>query len=72
LFAYSLDAVNAYLFIEGRVNQVSEPVESVSFTWGVGNVVGAPEPSSLALIPLGLGALLLMRKRMGHDRPSAV
>ena len=33
---------------------------------------GVPEPSSLALIPLGLGALLLMRKRMGHNSPSAV
>ena len=33
--------------------------------------VSAPEPSSLALIPLGLGALLVMRKRMGHSRPSA-
>jgi len=32
----------------------------------------APEPSSLALIPLGLGALLVMRKRMGHSRPSVV
>ena len=30
----------------------------------------APEPSSLALIPLGLGALLVMRKRM--IRPLAV
>lgn len=34
--------------------------------------VTASEPSSLALIPLGLVALLLMRKRMGHVRPSAV
>ena len=32
----------------------------------------APEPSSLALVPLGLVALLLMRKRAGHFRPSAV
>jgi hypothetical protein len=32
--------------------------------------VGAPEPSSLALLPLGLGALLLMRKR--RSRPLAV
>jgi len=32
----------------------------------------APEPSSLALIPLGLGALLVLRKRMGHNRPSVV
>ena len=36
------------------------------------SVAAAPEPSSLALIPLGLGALLVMRKRMGHNRPSAV
>jgi hypothetical protein len=32
----------------------------------------APEPSSLALIPVGLGALLVMRRRMGHSRPSDV
>src|SRR5215472_212908 len=32
----------------------------------------APEPSSLALIPLGLGALLVLRKRMGHNHPSVV
>ena len=28
--------------------------------------VAAPEPSSLALIPFGLGALLLMRRRMSR------
>jgi len=33
-------------------------------------VTAAPEPSSLALLPLGLGALLLLRKRM--IRPLAV
>jgi hypothetical protein len=32
----------------------------------------APEPSSLAHIFLGLGALLVMRKRMGHSRSSVV
>jgi len=31
-----------------------------------------PEPSSLALISLGLGALQVMRKRMGHSRSSVV
>ena len=31
-----------------------------------------PESSSLALISLGLGALLVMRKRMGHSRSSVV
>lgn len=34
--------------------------------------VSAPEPSSLALIPLGLVAALLMRKRVGHVRPAAI
>jgi len=71
LFAYSLDAVNAFLFVKGNVNQVSVS-ESLSFSFGVGNVVTTPEPSSLALIPLGLGALLLMRSRIGHNSPSAV
>jgi hypothetical protein len=33
-------------------------------------VLTSPEPGSLALLPLGLGALLLMRKRM--IRPLAV
>ena len=37
-----------------------------------GSITPAPEPSSLALIPIGLGALLLLRKRMGQSRPSAV
>jgi hypothetical protein len=31
-----------------------------------------PEPSSLALTPLGLVVLVVMRKRMGHSRPSTV
>lgn len=43
-----------------------------AFSSGSATPVTAPEPSSLALIPLGLGALLLMRKRAGHVRPSAV
>jgi PEP-CTERM motif len=34
--------------------------------------VTTPEPSSLALIAIGLGALLLMRKRVGHVRSSAI
>ena len=34
--------------------------------------VSAPEPSSLALISLGLGAILMLRKRMGHNCPSVV
>jgi len=34
--------------------------------------VAAPESSSLALVPLGLGALLLMRKRAGHVRSSGI
>jgi hypothetical protein len=41
-----------------------------SETYGTPRPVTAVEPSSLALIPLGLGALLLMRKRM--IRPLAV
>jgi len=41
-----------------------------SVTYGTPGPVTAVEPSSLALIPLGLGALLLMRKRM--IRPLAV
>jgi len=43
-----------------------------SVTYGIPGPVTAVEPSSLALIPLGLGALLVMRKRMGHNRPAAV
>ena len=43
-----------------------------SVTYGTPAPVTAPEPSSLALIPLGLGALLVMRKRMGRSRPSVV
>jgi len=31
-----------------------------------------PEPSALALIPLGLVVVRVMRKRMGHSRPSTV
>lgn len=42
-----------------------------SVTYGTPGPVTTPEPSSLLLIPLGLGALLVMRKRMGHSRPSA-
>ena len=61
-FAYSVDAVNAYLFVKGNVIQVSEPVDILSFAWGVGSVVTAPEPSSLFLIPMGVGAMLLMRE----------
>jgi hypothetical protein len=37
---------------------------STTVTWTT------PEPSTLVLIPLGLGALLLMRKPMVHTRPS--
>jgi|SRR5215469_204716 len=38
----------------------------------VTDVTTAPEPSSVALIPIGLGALLLMRRRIGHNSPSVV
>ena len=37
-----------------------------------GNITPVAEPSSLALIPIGLGALLLMLRRMGHSRPAVV
>lgn len=70
LFAWNDDAIDAFIWFQGTVYPTS-PSESISFTYGVGSVIGAPEPSSLALIPLGLGALLLMRKRMGHNHPSA-
>ena len=35
-------------------------------------VATTPEPSSVALMLLGVGILFVMRKRMGHSRPSAV
>jgi hypothetical protein len=34
--------------------------------------VAVPEPSSLVLIPLGLGALLFLRRRMGHGHSLAI
>jgi len=34
--------------------------------------VAAPEPSSVALMLLGVGILFVMRKRVGYSRPSAV
>jgi len=53
LFAYSLDAVNAYLFVMGNVNQVSvSPAEVISFAFG--NVVATPEPGSLSMLFAGL------------------
>ncbi len=53
LFAYSLDAVNAFLFIQGNVNSTSVS-ESVSFSYGVGSAVNAPEPGSLCMLFAGL------------------
>ena len=35
-------------------------------------VATTPEPSSVALLLLGVGILFVTRKRMGHSRPSAV
>ena len=43
-----------------------------SVTYGTPGPVTTPEPGSLELIPLGLGALLVMRRRMGHSRPVLV
>ena len=42
-----------------------------SVTYGTPAPVTTPEPSSLALILLGLGALLVMRKRIGQGLPQA-
>jgi hypothetical protein len=42
-----------------------------SVTYGTPGPVTTPEPSSLALILLGLGALLVMRKRIGQRLPQA-
>ena len=54
----------------GTFTGMSGPITTtVTVTEVTGTV---PEPSSLALVPLGLGALLLMRKRMGRNRPSVV
>jgi hypothetical protein len=87
LFAWDDDAIDAFVWFQGTVNPTS-PSESGSFTYACGCSVGtatsgacagkscepavAPEPSSLALFPLGLGALLVIRRRMCHVRPSAI
>jgi hypothetical protein len=43
-----------------------------SVTYGTPGPVTAPEPSFLVFISLGLGASLVMRKRMCRNRPSVV
>ena|SRR5215472_2028268 len=68
------------------VNSISDDVRVPSFTGPgtftatnnngltttvtITEVSTVPEPSSLALIPPGLVALLVMRKRMGHNSPA--
>jgi hypothetical protein len=63
LFAWNDDAIDAFIVFQGTVYPTS-PSESVSFTWGVGSVVNAPEPGSLAMLfagLLGLGLLAGMK-----------
>ena len=43
----------------------------ITTTVKITDVVGAPEPSSLALLPLGLVALLLLRKRNSRSHQLA-
>jgi hypothetical protein len=72
LFAYSLDAVNAYLFIQGNVNMTSVQ-ESVSFSYGVGSAVSAPEPEPLSMLfsgLLGLGLLVAVKRYRGSHLPA--
>ena len=62
--AYNLDAVNAYLFIQGNVNTTSVS-ESVSLAYATGtSVTATPEPSSLLLLGGGLLALIGRRRRI--------
>ncbi len=54
----------------------SSPVPSFSFPIGAGNltftpVTTAPEPSSVALMLLGVGLVFVMRKRIGQGVPQA-
>jgi|HubBroStandDraft_6_1064221.scaffolds.fasta_scaffold946365_1 hypothetical protein len=63
LFAWNDDAIDAFIWFQGTVNPTS-PSESVSFTYGVGSAVIAPEPGSLAMLfagLLGLGLLAGMK-----------
>jgi hypothetical protein len=67
---------NAFIISGGGFIYGSTPMMGVDFThnadgfgsvtYGTPGPVTTPEPSSLALILLGLGALLVMRKRMGR------
>lgn len=86
VFAWDDDAVNGFEWFQGTVNPTSSS-ESASLTYACGCTVGsettgacagksceptvAPEPSSLALFPLGFAALLLMRRRMLRSRSVA-
>lgn len=54
----------------GVVKNATSAPEYTDLSGSITPASQTPEPSSLALISLGLGALLGIRKRMGHSRSS--
>ena len=61
LFAWNLDAIDTFIWFQGTVYPMSIPtsgIDILSFSWGVGSVVNAPEPGSLSMLLAGCVLLL--------------